>query len=60
MVYLKVSTIKGIKRFGIIGKLSSWYIGPFKILSLDQSVPFELELPEKLKQVHNIFHVSQL
>jgi hypothetical protein len=60
MVYLKVSTMKGIKRFGIKGKLSPRYIGPFKILSQNQSVAFELELPAKLKQVHNVFHVSQL
>jgi hypothetical protein len=60
MVYLKVSPMKGIKRFGIKGKLSPRYIGPFKILSQNQSVAFELELPAKLKQVHNVFHVSQL
>jgi hypothetical protein len=60
MVYLKVSPMKGIKRFGIKGKLSLRYIGPFKILSQNRSVAFELELPAKLKQVHNVFHVSQL
>jgi hypothetical protein len=60
LVYLKVSPMKGIKRFGIKEKLSPRYIGPFKILSQNRSVAFELELPAKLKQVHNIFHVSQL
>jgi hypothetical protein len=60
MVYLKVNPMKGIKRLGIKGKLSPRYIGPFKILSQNRSVAFELELPEKLKQVHNVFHVSQL
>jgi hypothetical protein len=60
MVYLKVSAMKGIKRFRIKGKLSPRYIGPFKILSQNWSVVFELELPAKLKQVHNVFHVSQL
>jgi hypothetical protein len=29
-------------------------------LSQNWSVAFELELPAKLKQVHNVFHVSQL
>jgi hypothetical protein len=52
--------MKGVKRFGIKGKLSPRYIGPFKILSKNRSVAFELELPAKLKQVHNVFHVSQL
>jgi hypothetical protein len=60
LVYLKVSPMKGVKRFGIKGKLSPRYIGPFKILSQNQSVAFELELPAKLNQVHNVFHVSQL
>jgi hypothetical protein len=60
MVYLKVSPMKGIRRFRIKGKLSPRYIGPFKILSHNKSVAFELELPMKLKQVHNVFHVSQL
>jgi hypothetical protein len=60
MVYLKVSPMKGIKRFGIKGKLSPRYIGPFKIPSQNRSVAFEFELPAKLKQVHNAFHVSQL
>jgi hypothetical protein len=60
MVYLRVSLMKGVKRFGVKGKLSPRYIGPFKILSQNRKVAYELELPTKLKQVHNIFHVSQL
>jgi hypothetical protein len=47
MDYLKVSPMKGIKRFGIKGKLSPRYIGPFKILSQNRSIAFELELPAK-------------
>jgi hypothetical protein len=50
MVYLKVSSMKGIRRFRINGKLSPRYIGSFKILSQNRSVAFELELPAKLKQ----------
>jgi hypothetical protein len=60
MVYLKVSPMKGIKRFGIKGKLSPRYIGPFKILSQNMDTAFKLELPERLAQVHNVFRVSQL
>jgi hypothetical protein len=60
MVYLKVSPMKGIKRFGVTGKLSLRYIGPFKILSQNREVAFELELPKRLSQIHNVFHVSQL
>jgi hypothetical protein len=28
-VYLKVSSIRGIKRFGVKGKLAPLYIGPY-------------------------------
>ena len=31
-VYLKVSPMKGVSRFGIKGKLAPRYIGPFPIL----------------------------
>lgn len=31
-VYLRVSPIKGVQRFGIKGKLAPRYIGPFKIV----------------------------
>jgi hypothetical protein len=60
MVYLKVSPMKGLKRFGVKGKLSPRYIGPFKILSQNRGTAFELELPAQLSQIHNVFHVSQL
>ena len=55
-----MSPIKGVKRFGVKGKLSPRFIGPFRILSRKGEVAYELELPEILSQVHNVFHVSQL
>ena len=60
MVYLRVSPTKGVKSFGVKGKLSPRYIGPFRILSQKGEVAYELELPAILSQVHNVFHVSQL
>jgi hypothetical protein len=33
-VYLKVSPMKGVKRFGVKGKLAPRYIGPFPILEM--------------------------
>ena len=59
-VYLKVSPIRGLRRFKVIGKLSPRYIGPFKILSRKGEVAYELELPSRLLDVHNVFHISQL
>ena len=52
--------MKGVKRFGVKGKLSPRYIGPFRVLSQKGTVAYELELPDILSQVHNVLNVSQL
>jgi hypothetical protein len=57
-VYLKVSPMKGVKRFGVTGKLSPRYIRPFPILEKCGKVTYKLELPPFLAGVHDIFHVS--
>jgi hypothetical protein len=57
-VYLKVSPMKGVSRFGVKGKLAPCYIGPFQILEQCGKVAYPLELPEQLSNVHNVFHVS--
>ena len=59
-VFLKVSPTKGIRRFGIKGKLSPHYIGPFEILERIGVVAYRLALPPSLDKVHNVFHVSML
>jgi hypothetical protein len=59
-MYLKVSPMKGMKRFGVKGKLSPRYIGPFPILEKCGNVAYKLELPPSLAGVHDIFHISQL
>jgi hypothetical protein len=59
-VYLKVSPMKGVSRFGVKGKLAPRYIGPFLILEQCGPVAYRLQLPETLSIVHNVFHVSQL
>ncbi|WMV30480.1 hypothetical protein MTR67_023865 [Solanum verrucosum] len=59
-VYLKVSPIKGVMRFGKKGKLSPRYIGPYKISKRIGNVAYELELPQKLAAVHPVFHISML
>jgi hypothetical protein len=57
-VYLKVSPMNGVKRFGVAGKLSPRYIRPFPILEKCEKVAYKLELPPSLAGVHDIFHVS--
>jgi hypothetical protein len=59
-VYLKVSLMKGVSRFGVKGKLAPQYIGPFPILERYGLVAYRLQLPKTLSAVHNVFHVSQL
>ncbi|GJS71903.1 putative reverse transcriptase domain-containing protein [Tanacetum coccineum] len=50
----------GVIRFGKRGKLSPRYVGPFKIIERIGPVAYRLELPEKLRGIHNTFHVSNL
>jgi hypothetical protein len=58
-VYLKVSSMRGVKRFNRKGKLAPRYVDPFKILERRGEVAYQLELPESLAGVHDVFHVSQ-
>ena len=59
-VFLKVSPMKGVMRFGKKGKLAPCYIGPFIITKRIGKVAYRLELPETMKAIHPIFHVSLL
>jgi hypothetical protein len=59
-VYLRVSPMKDVKRFGVKGKLAPRYIGSFPILEKCGTVAYKLDLPPSLARVHDIFHVSQL
>jgi len=59
-VFLKLSPIKGVRRFNIRGKLSPRYIGPYEIIEKLNPVAYKLNLPSELEHVHNVFHISQL
>nr|GFB78433.1 hypothetical protein [Tanacetum cinerariifolium] len=60
MVLLKVSSWKGVVRFGKRKKLSPRYIEPFKILARVGPVAYTLEFPKELKGIHSTFYVLNL
>ena len=59
-VYLKVSPMRGVHRFGVRGKLAPRYVRTYKILERCGAVAYRLQLLDILSAVHNVFHVSQL
>jgi hypothetical protein len=59
-VYLRVSPMKGVKRFGVKGKLAPHYIGPFPNLEKCGMVAYKLDMPPSLTAVHDTSHVLQL
>jgi hypothetical protein len=59
-VYLKVSPLRGLWRFKVKGKLYPRFIGPFRIFRRVGEMAYQLELPNHLSDVHDVFHVSQL
>jgi hypothetical protein len=58
--YLKVSPIRGTRRFQVHGKLAPRYIGPYKVLKKVGAVAYRLELPGEMTDIHPVFHVSQI
>ena len=60
MVFLSISSWKGVLRFGKRGKLSPRYIGPYRIVKRIGEVAYRLELPSDLDHIHDVFHVSML
>ena len=60
MVYLKISPMKRVMRFGKKGKISPRYVGPYKVLQSVVKVVYELKVPSEVVSVHPVFHVFML
>ncbi|XP_059638756.1 uncharacterized protein LOC132281035 [Cornus florida] len=61
LVFLKVSPMKGVTRFGKKeGKLAPRFIGSFEITERIREVAYRLALPPRLSVIHDVFHVSML
>ncbi len=56
-VYLKVSPMRGVIRFGKNGKLALRFIGPFPILERIGTLAYRVQLPDFLPGVHDVFHL---
>jgi hypothetical protein len=59
-VYLKVSPLRGMKRFKVKGKLSPQFIGPTRVFRQVGEMAYQLELPDNISDVYNVIYVSQL
>ena len=59
-VFLKVSPMRSMMRFGRKGKLSPLFVGPVEILERVGLVAYRVALPPSLLKVHNVFDISTL
>ena len=59
-VYLKVSPMKGVQRFGVKQKLAPCYVGPYWILKRKGNMAYKVQLSVELQAIFHVFHVSQL
>ena len=59
-VYLKVTSMKGVHRFGVKRKLAPRYVGPYKITERKGNVTYKLQLALEMSAIFDVFHVSQL
>jgi hypothetical protein len=60
LVYLKVSPMQNVWRFGNKSKLNPRYVGPFQVLKRVSHLAYKIEMPPNLASIHDVFHVSQL
>ena len=59
-VFLNVSPMHGIIRFGIKGKLALKYVESFEIVEEVDDIAYRLNLPPQLDNIYNVFESSML
>ena len=59
-VFLRVKWHKSSIKFGKGAKISPRFMGPFKIVKRKGPMAYRLTLPDSLRRMHDIFHVSFL
>jgi hypothetical protein len=59
-VFLKVSPMRGVMRFGKKEKLSHRFIGLFEITQKVGKLAYRIDLPPDLIGTYDVFHVSML
>jgi hypothetical protein len=59
-VFLRVKLHKSSIKFVKGDKLSTWFMGPFNIVERKGPVAYRLVLPDSLRHMHDLFHVSVL
>ncbi|MCI25818.1 putative retrotransposon gag protein [Trifolium medium] len=59
-VFLRVTSITGVRRSLKSRKLTSRFIGPYQISERVGKVAYRIAWPPSLANLHDVFHVSQL
>ena len=57
---MRVKPHKSLIKFGNGTKLSRRFVGPFKIVERKGPMAYRLALPDSLRRMHDVFHVSIL
>jgi hypothetical protein len=57
---LRVKPHKSSIKFGKGAKISPRFMGPFEIVERKGPVAYRLALPDSLRRMHDVFHVSVL
>lgn len=57
---MTISPMIGVVRFGMKGKLSPRYVGPYEILQRHGKVAYYLKLPSKVASVYPLFMYPSL